>query len=268
MVNTTAAETNSKRLRIIDTNVSLFHWPFRRLPLDDTETLVAKLRSLGITEAWASSFEGIFHRDIRSVNTRLTEECARFPELQPIGVINPNLPGWPDDFRRCCEQHQMAGVRLFPNYHGYTLADDVFREFLAMAAEAGRFVQIAQTLEDRRTQSSLVHVEDVDLSPLPQIMQSVPRARVQILNLRPRANVVKMLQLIDRITFDIARVDGTDGLAELLRLVPERIAFGTHAPFLIPEAALIRLSENPLTDDQIFSIANRAAANLTGAVRR
>ena len=26
-------------LRIVDTNVSLFHWPFRRLPLDDVELL-------------------------------------------------------------------------------------------------------------------------------------------------------------------------------------------------------------------------------------
>lgn len=267
MANRTVAESNSERLRITDTNISLFHWPFRRLALDDTEKLVAKLRSLGITNAWASSFEGFFHRDIRGVNDRLATECVRFPELQPIGVINPSLPNWQEDFWSCCRQHHMVGVRLFPNYHGYTLADDVFREFLATAAKADRFVQIAQTLEDRRTQNSLVHVDDVDLRPLPEVMERIPRARVQILNLRPGMNVVKMLQPIDRITFDTARVDGTDGLAEMLRLVPGRVALGTHAPFLIPEAALIRLSENPLADDQVQSILAGAAMNLTGAVR-
>ena len=31
--------------RIIDTNVHLFRWPFRRLPLDNTSRLVGKLRS-------------------------------------------------------------------------------------------------------------------------------------------------------------------------------------------------------------------------------
>ncbi|MCB1086587.1 MAG: hypothetical protein KDM63_06050, partial [Verrucomicrobiae bacterium] len=62
---------------ILDSNLSLFHWPFRRLPLDETETLIAKLRALGVTKALAGSFEAIFHRDLASANGRLAEECAR-----------------------------------------------------------------------------------------------------------------------------------------------------------------------------------------------
>ncbi|WP_166830486.1 amidohydrolase family protein [Thalassoroseus pseudoceratinae] len=267
MAKGTAAESQSADVPVIDTNISLFQWPFRRLPLDDTAKLVGKLRSLGISEAWASSFEGVLHRDITSVNTRLAEECQRFPELNPIGVINLNLPGWQDDVRRCFDQHHMPGVRLFPSYHGYTLADDVFVELLAMAARANRFVQIPQTLEDRRTQHPLVHVADVDLNPLASVMQMVPAARVQILNLRPRLDVVKKLEPIDRITFDTARVDSTDGVAKMLEVVPGRVALGTHAPFLIPEAALIRLAENPLEADSLLSILNRTADNLIGAAR-
>ena len=36
---------------LIDTNVSLARCPFRRLPLDDTSALVAKLRANGVTQA-------------------------------------------------------------------------------------------------------------------------------------------------------------------------------------------------------------------------
>ena len=58
----TAVEEQSQPLEIVDTNVSLFRWPFRRLPLDETEKLIGKFRSLGITQAWAGSYAGVFHR--------------------------------------------------------------------------------------------------------------------------------------------------------------------------------------------------------------
>jgi len=46
---------------------------------------------------------------------------------------------------------------------------------------------------------------------------------------------------------DTSRVDGSDGLAQLLRSVPAgRVMFGTGAPFLIPEASLIRVYESEL----------------------
>ena len=116
-------ETHSSQCRITDTNVSLFRWPFRRLPLDETDALVRKLRSLGISEAWAGSFEGILHRDIASVNQRLADACRVHRELIPIGSIDLELPGWEDDLNRCIDAQKMPGIRLHPNYHGYTLDD-------------------------------------------------------------------------------------------------------------------------------------------------
>ena len=80
------AETPGK---MIDTNVSLFQWPFRRLPLDETELLIEKLRWLGITEAWAGSFEGVLHRDVTGVNKRLAEACSRYPETPCNRVDQP-----------------------------------------------------------------------------------------------------------------------------------------------------------------------------------
>lgn len=250
---------------IVDTNVSLFRWPFRRLPLDDTQKLVEKLRSLGITEAWAGSFEGLLQRDLAAVNQSLAAQCDRHPQLVAIGSVNLQLPGWRDDLRRCIEQHQMPGVRLHPNYHGYKLSDPRFGQLLDQATEAGRFIQIAAAMEDTRTQHSLVQVADVDLMPLAGLMRDREGAKVQILNSRPRGELLEMLAETPGVYLDVARVEGTDGIAQLMRSVPEgRVLFGTHAPFLIPEAALIRAYESDLSEQQqrsLFSLSARAVAS-------
>ena len=249
---TTASEAS--RFRIVDSNVSLFHWPFRRLPLDEPSALVEKLRSLGISQAWAGSFEGLLHRDLAGVNERLAEICGDYPELVPIGSINPTLPDWEEDLRRCAEVYDMPGVRLHPNYHGYTLEDARFARLLKLAAAAGQFVQITAVMEDTRTQHDLVRVADVNLAPLPEVMAGVPEARVQILNHRPRSPLLDELAKTPGLFFDTARVEATDGVSTMMRSVPAgRVLFGSHAPFLIPEAALIRVHESASLDETKLS---------------
>jgi predicted TIM-barrel fold metal-dependent hydrolase len=244
------ASDRSVTVPIIDTNVSLFQWPFRRLPLDETNALSKKLRFLGVTQAWAGSFDALLHRDLAGVNQRLVDACQAFPELVPIGAVNPALPGWKADLRQCVETHRMPGVRLLPGYHGYSLDDPRFVELLVEATVAGLFVQVVSSLEDTRTQSDLVRVGDVDLSPLVRLLPEIPKARVQILNHKLRAPLLGQLANVPGVYCDTARVDGTDGVPSLVKSVPSgRVLFGSHAPFLIPEAALIRTHESGQLDD-------------------
>lgn len=257
-------ETDVPTIRIVDTNVSLFHWPFRRLPLENTATLVAKLRSLGIAQAWAGSYEGLLHRDIAAVNKRLTAACADYAELVPIGSINVTLPNWQDDLKRCVDDHSMPGIRLHPNYHGYTLSDPRFRELLQLATDAGIFVQLAVAMEDNRTQHALVRVADVDLTPLERLAQSASGLRIQILNARLQTTHIEQPGNLAGVFFDTARVDGTDGIPTLVGRVPSgRVLFGSHAPFLIPEAALIRVHESgQLPDEALRAVLSNNAEQL------
>jgi len=241
----TAREEASQPLEIVDTNVSLFHWPFRRLPLDQTAKLVKKLRTLGVTQAWAGSFEAILHRDVAGVNGRLVQECQPYRELVPIGTINPLLPAWEHDLQQCFGKHDMPAVRVYPNYHGYTLQEPRFVQLLEKVTSAGRFLQLASMMEDTRTQHVQHQVADVDLSPLVTLLEQVKKARVQILNWRPRASELEKFTKKAGILFDTARAEGTDGVPQLVEAVgKQRVMFGSHAPFLIPEAALIRVHES------------------------
>lgn len=244
-----AAPAAARQFSVVDTNVSLFRWPFRRLPCDDPASLVQKLSSLSVSQAWTGSYEGLLQRDMAAVNQRLASACRDHSELIPFGSVNPALPGWDDDLRRCVDEHHMPGIRLHPSYHGYPLNDSRFIQLLEWTATRRVLVQIAASMEDTRTQHPLLQVADVDLTPLVDVLSGLPDARVQVLNARPRSPLIDQFAPLQNVYFDTARVDGTDGVPQLIRRLPAgRVLFGSHAPFLIPEAALIRVHESGQLD--------------------
>ena len=240
---------------IIDTNINLSRWPFRRLSGDETPDLVARLRKRHVVQAWAGSFDGILHKDIGGVNARLAADCHTHGKnfLVPFGSINPKLPGWQEDLRRCYEDYKMPGIRLHPNYHGYDLTDPVFAELLHLAAGHRLLVQVVLSMEDIRTQHPLMRVPPVNVSALPRLIESEPTARLMLLNWTPSLKGQQLKPLLDhgRVLFDIAMVEGIEGVARLLeRVSPERVLFGSHYPFFYFEAALLKMKESGLPVDQ------------------
>jgi uncharacterized protein len=254
----------------VDVNVHIGHWPFRRLPLDDTPAaLVARLRSLGVRRAWAGSFDALLHRDAAAVNERLHDACRSGEAkdfLVPFGVVNPALPDWQEDLRRCHETFRMPGVRLYPSYHGYTLADAVFAHLLSLATAAGMLVQVAVSMEDERTQHPLVRVPSVDLAPLPTALAKAPGARVVLLNALRTARLGGPLARagkLEQVAFDIATLEGAGGVANILEhLPPERVLFGSHAPLFYPEAAVMKMAESTLAPGVAEKILAGNAARL------
>ena len=238
---------------IVDTNVSLSRWPFRRLPFDDTPALVDRLRRNGITEAWACTFEAVLHRDIGGVNGRLAEECRLQGAgiLKPFGSVNPMLPGWREDLRRCLDDYRMPGIRLHPNYHQYALTSPEFAEILHVTATRGVILQIAVSMEDTRTQHPLVRVPPVDLAPLPQLVKNEPSARLTLLNWWSALRRQPLNAFVEAgsILFDISTVEGIEGIARLIdRLPPERAVFGSHFPLFSLDAAMLKMQESGLPD--------------------
>lgn len=256
---------------LIDTNVWLGEWPVRRSWAQSPQQLVAKLRQQGVTSAWAGSFEGALHTDLAGLNQRLADACAREGGnlLVPMGTINPLFPDWEEDIRRCHEVHRMTGIRLFPNYHNYTLDDPRFVRLVDLATQRGLLVQIAATIEDDRSQSPDLMSAPVQLAPLADVVEKNRAARVLVLNATSRtlaaSNALAKRLSAAGVFFEIATLEGAAGIENLLRTIPGlRLAFGSHTPYFYFEAALLKLQESALTPEQLTAICSgHARAALT-----
>lgn len=236
---------------IIDVNVYLSHWPFRRLPHDTPAALVGKLRQRGVEQAWAGSFDGLLHKDIASVNARLTAECNQHGEglLVPVGAINPTLPDWRDDLRRCHEVHQMRAIRIHPNYHAYGLDSAICDELFHAAQGRGLIVQLVLTMEDVRVQHPLMQVPIVDVAPLAALVKKFPRLPLMIMNnsAAVRSGQASELAQFGNVYFEISHFEGVGALENWVSEVPmERILFGSYFPFFNLEAALLKFQESQL----------------------
>ena len=252
---------------IIDTNVYLSHWPFRKLELDETPKLVSKLRAQGVAEAWAGTFDGLLHKDIASANARLVEECRKYGQglLVPFGSVNLRLPNWEDDVRRCHEQHKMRGIRIHPNYHGYKLDNPDFTALLKMATERKLLVQLVVLMEDRRVQHPLLPIEPVDLKLLPKIVKEVPGLRLQIQNSLQvlKGELLLSTMAAGSVFFDMATLEGIGGVKTLVQQLPlERVLFGSYAPFFTYESAVLKMKESHLTESQRTAILRVNARKL------
>lgn len=255
---------------MIDVNVSLSRWPFRRLPDDEPEALVKRLRRLGVTEAWAGSFDALLHPDLGAVNARLAETCRSHGEelLRPFGAIDPSSPGWREDLRRCADVHKMPGVRLHPNYHGYAFDDPALVELFAECARRALVVQVALRMEDERTVHPLLKgLPATDPMPLAKLMARTPRPKVILLNaLRDlRGAPLKTMLAVEDLYVDIGMLEGTAAVEQLMAQVgPDRLLFGSHAPFFVAEAAHLKIKESELTAAHVDALRTGNARRVLG----
>ena len=206
------------------------------------------------SQAWAGSFDGILHKDIGGVNARLAAECNTYGKgfLVPFGSINPKLPDWQEDVRRCAKDYKMPGIRLHPNYHGYELKDPIFAELLQVAAANGLMVQLVVSMEDIRTAAPAdasaacrsfgagSSGQEPAFDPVDSA-ELVAGAEVNSASGRWRMPV--------ELYFDISMVEGIEGVARLVEQLPaERVLFGSNFPLFYFEAALLKVEESGLPE--------------------
>ncbi len=253
---------------LIDVNVYLSQWPFRRIPYDQPAELIDMLRAHNVVEAWAGSFEGVFHKDIAAVNTRLAETCRQHGDdlLVPVGSVNPKLTNWEIDLQRIDEEHGMPAIRLHPGYHNYSLDEPLLADVFEEAARRELLVQIVPWMQDERHHNPLMPVPTPDTAPIAELAPRFPELTVMILNgFRSGSNLGPLVDT-ENVVVDFAKCDTLDPLGGYLDRIPaERIVFGSYSPMFYFESTELKLHESSLSDDQMSAITHGNARRVMAA---
>jgi predicted TIM-barrel fold metal-dependent hydrolase len=259
------AANDTRAESITDTHIYLGHWPHQQLSSEAPSKLVADLRRAGVTQAWAGSFDGLFHKDIAGVNERLTEMCARGNGmLIPFGSINLTLPDWEDDIRRCHETFHMPGVRLHPTYHGYTLDDPRFAKLLELASVRGLVVQLVPSVESKPHFLLNPRLAQLEMGPLKDKIAAIPHLKVVVANGYRNVDdkVTQSLLPLRPIHFDFSRAETTKDVRQLIAMASsDQVVFGSGMPLRDVDPVILKMQQAQLTDD------NRQAVTMKNANR-
>jgi uncharacterized protein len=252
---------------IIDANAYLGHFAFRRLRYHTAPELLGLMDSKKIDKAVVSSASAITYRNPQAGNEDLAVEVRRHRDrLIPYAVINPFYAGWRDDLKTCRDDFGMSGIRLYPKWHNYGLADPHCLELIHAATERQLVVSIPIRVEDVRQRSWLVDVPEVPLTEIVTLVQACPTSRFVLLNgdryvsspLGRKGSGLPANYLIE-----FSRMDSllANEIGQIVaNLGAERVVFGTGMPFHYSDPALLKLEvlEATPADKELISWRNSA----------
>lgn len=163
---------------VFDVNAYLGHWFARRLAVTGAAGLLALMDSYGIERAVVGSLAAVMYRNVQSGNEDLAREVERHRDrLVPFGVVNPAYAAWESDLAWCAGTLGARGIRLYPQYHGYRLADRCCDEACAACAERGLVVILLQRQEDYRQSHWMVDARDLLLDDIAALVARHPNTR-------------------------------------------------------------------------------------------
>lgn len=172
-----------ENLRIFDAACFCGHWPFRKIPQTSYADVWAKLQKEGISAACFSSLDSIFYADPMEGDSALYNSLKGSPHKM-LQTINPLHPAWSFDLAHGLASWQVAGVRIYPGYHDYSLLDAKVQPFMTFLGQHDLPLFISLRLEDERL-NHLLLPRPADMDQLRQFLAAHMQQKIVLCNIRP-----------------------------------------------------------------------------------
>jgi hypothetical protein len=229
---------------VFDVNLSFGHWPFQALAAETPARLRRILTRSGINAGLVSSIDAVLLPAPDDANERLFAHLPAAGNVLAVPVVNPTLPQWPDTVRAGIGR--TPAVKVYPNYHRYALSDRRVAELMRELARRRLAMLLPMRIEDERSHHPLMKVPAVPADDVLRLARAFPDVTV-VCCCPYRNEAAALLKGPANLCVDLSMVDGPDPVQMLLRAGPaRRVLFGSHAPFLCADAAVLKVRESDL----------------------
>lgn len=233
---------------LIDSNAYVGHWPFRRLAYNTLEGLSERMKVFGTDRSVVSNLNGIFYKNTQHANDELWEWIGSKRSYKesfiPFAVLNPTYGGWRDDLSVCINRYGYKGVRLYPQYHRYDIANPSCIELVKTCRDKGIPVVFASRMVDSRTSSWMDIEEEWSLKDIVPAVRAVPDAKFLIMNVANSTALNEEDMALFRkadILMDTSGRSITNWGDLFKRFGAGKFCFGTQSPILDYCTGLLRI---------------------------
>ena len=233
-----------------DCNCFTGNWPFFKVRYNTVEKIRSLHQRIGITGGFISACEAIFYQDPFEAELALAKELEGTSYYQAM-ILNPTLPGWKADLKRCVEQLHIKAVRLMPTYHKYALTDPMMDEVCQAVKSYDLPLLLTLRLRDERC----MYMFQADFVNKDEVAAFLSKHK-DVLTLLTDASAYELEQFkevfADRnnLFADCSGLkDGLFAADRAYSTIGDKLVYGSAAPLLEMQASFYNITMAPLDED-------------------
>jgi len=254
---------------IIDFGCNLGFWPFRRLPATTGAEIGSVLDAHGVDRAVVGWLPAVTYRNVHEGNEALAAEVGEDPRWVCFATLNPTFPGWEDDLERCATGLGTQGLKLYPNYHAYSLAQGDADALVEAAVARDWPVMVTVRLEDERCHHLRMQVGPTPVEEIAALAQRFPRGRF-VLGNGSYAEIEQCFAVVGTRETVWAELGYLKSPLEAVatcvqRFGASRLLAGTNTPLMSAAPGLQKILRAPIADAEREAILGGNAARLLRA---
>lgn len=241
----------------IDFNCFIGGWPFHKVRKKTIGDLLALHDKNGITGAYVSSTDAIFFNDPYEAELELAA-ALKGTGYRQVMTVNPTLPGCFADIRRGLTELGIAGVRIMPGFHDYTLDSAPVSELCGLLRELKLPLWLTPRMEDERV-TYMFHPKSVPLDAMKSFLAAQTGFPVLLANARLH-EILALKEIIEARGDVFADACGLkDGLFPVERLyeagiAPAYLVYGSLQPIFCLKSSLLLVEKADIPNEACESI--------------